>query len=211
MGIVEEVAAYARKTYPAGDFPHIVEVVTYGRQLAMRMGADEEIITIAAYFHDISRATIGPEEHNVRSAEMAREWLGQRGYPAERIQRIAAAIIAHMRPVLGPERESVPIEGRILYDADKISRAQGLGLVGALVHLGGQLSWEDLRYAQLAAAIRRGRDVTEEAYNTLYTAAARELTGPGYRRALEFCDSLLELLKILVVPADTAQAGALHR
>jgi len=193
MDIVEEATAYARGTYAAGDWPHIMEVVTYSQQLATQTGADEEIVTLAAYFHDISRATMGPEEHNVKSAQIAREWLNQRGYPAERIERVAAAIIAHMRPVLGPERESVSLEERILYDADKTSRAQGIGLLGALARLGEEISWEDLGYEQLAEAIKRGRDVTQEAYRTLYTDAARELAGPGYERAIEFCDSLLQM------------------
>lgn len=193
MSILDEVAAYAKEAYPAADFPHIVEVVTYGQQLARQMGADEEIVTVAAYFHDISRVTLGPENHNVKSAEMAREWLIQHSYPQERIERVMAAIIAHMSAVAGPERESVPLEGRILYDADKISRAQGMGLIGMLVHLGAQTNWEGLTYAQLAAAIRRGRELTEEAYRSLYTEAARDLAGPGYRRAIAFCDGLLQM------------------
>nr|MBC7245802.1 HD domain-containing protein [Chloroflexota bacterium] len=193
MNIIDEVAAYAREVYPAADFPHIAEVVAYGQQLAREIGTDEEIVTIAAYFHDISRVTLGPEDHNVKSAEMAREWLSQRGYPEERIERVMVAIIAHMRAIAGPERERVPIEGRILYDADKIGRAQGMGLLGVLVHLGGQINWEGLTYAQLAAAIRRGRELTEEAYRSLYTDAARELAGPGYKRAMEFCDGLLQM------------------
>ncbi len=193
MSILEKVAAYAKEAYPAADFPHIVEVVTYGQQLARQTGADEEIVTIAAYFHDLSRVTSGPEEHNVKSADMAREWLRQHGYPQERIERVMAAIIAHRLPVLGPERESVPLEGRILYDADKISRAQGMGLIGILVHLGAQTNWEGLTYAQLAAAIRWGCELTEETYRSLYTEAARELAGPGYRRAIAFCDGLLQM------------------
>ncbi|MGC8786281.1 MAG: HD domain-containing protein [Anaerolineae bacterium] len=193
MSIVEDVATYAKGAYPEADFPHIAEVVAYGQQLAKQMGADEEIVTIAAYFHDISRVTLGPEDHNIKSAEMAREWLSQHGYPQERIERVMAAIIAHMRAVAGPERESVPLEGRILYDADKISRAQGMGLIGMLVHLGAQTNWEGLTYAQLAAAIRRGRELTEEAYHSLYTEAARDLAGPGYKRAIAFCDGLLQM------------------
>ncbi|MBC7261150.1 MAG: HD domain-containing protein [Chloroflexi bacterium] len=193
MSIVEEVAAYAKEVYPPAEFPHIAEVVAYGRQLARQMGADEEIVTIAAYFHDISRVTLGPEDHNIKSAEMAREWLGQHGYPQERIEQVMVAIIAHTHAVIGPERESVPLEGRILYDADKISRAQGMGLIGMLVHLGAQTNWEGLTYAQLAAVIRRGRELTEEAYHSLYTEAARDLAGPGYRRAIAFCDGLLQM------------------
>jgi uncharacterized protein len=191
MDLVAMVAAHARDTYPAGDFPHILEVVRYARQLAAETGADEEIVTIAAYFHDISRATMGPEEHNVKSAAMARQWLTEQGYAQERSERVAEAIEAHMRPAVGQERASLPIESRILYDADKIGRAQGMGLIGALVHLGQHTPWEELGYGLLAKAIQRGRDVTEQAYRSLYTGAARALAGPGQQCAIEFCDQLL--------------------
>ncbi|HUT15294.1 MAG TPA: HD domain-containing protein [Anaerolineae bacterium] len=192
MDIVDEAATHARKTYPDGDWPHTAEVVTYARQLARRLGADEEIVTIAAYFHDISRATMGPEDHNVKSAEMARAWLRQRGYPRERTERVAAAIMAHMRPVVGPGRERLSLEERILYDADKIGRAQGIGLLAAAVRLGSQITWEDLSYAQLAAVVKRGRDVTQKTYNSLYSDAARELAAAGYKRTIDFCNGLLE-------------------
>ena len=193
MDIVDEAATHARETYPEGNWPHIAEVVSYARQLARRLGADEEIVTIAAYFHDISQATMGPEEHNVKSAAIAREWLGQQGYPRERIERVATAIIAHMRPVVGPRHERLSLEDRILYDADKIGRAQGIGLLGAAVRLGRQITWEDLSYAQLAAVVEKGRDVTQRTYNSLYTDAARELAAAGCKRTIDFCASLLEM------------------
>ena len=197
---------HARKTYPPSDWPHISEVVDCTRRLAASACADQEIVTLAAYFHDISRATSGPESHNVLSAAIAREWLKERSYSVGRTERIAAAIIAHMRPQEGPTRESLPIESRILYDADKISRARGLGLVGALVRLGQQTPWEELSYAQLATAIQRGREVTDKAYQTLYTDAARELAGPDYRRTIEFCDCILELQVFRRAPESTQQA-----
>jgi putative nucleotidyltransferase with HDIG domain len=193
MDIAAEAATHARAIYPAGDWPHIAEVVAYVQKLARPTGADEEVVTLAAYFHDISRATMGPEDHNVKSAEMAREWLRQHGYPAEGIERVAAAIVAHMLPVMGPSRDSVPIEGRILYDADKLSRTQGVALLGSLVRLGQQVPWENLSYKQLAQAIRGARHIMEEAYESLYTAAARELASPGYERAIAFCDGLLKM------------------
>ena len=202
IGAHGDVAAHAHDTYPAADFPHILEVVAYAQQLAAKAAADEEIVTIAAYFHDISRATLGPEEHNVKSAEMARQWLCQHGYPEERTKRVTAAIVAHMRPTVGQERESLPVESRILYDADKIGRAQGVGLLGALVHLGQQASWGELGYAQLAEAIQRGRDVAEQTYHSLYTDAARELAAPGYRLVIEFCDQLLAMEVFQVAEGD---------
>ena len=51
MDILKQVASHARETYPADDFRHILEVVSYVRQLAAETGADPEIATIAAYFH----------------------------------------------------------------------------------------------------------------------------------------------------------------
>jgi len=193
MDITEAAAAHARATYEAGDFPHITEVAAYGRQLAALTGADQEIVMIAAYFHDISRASSGPEGHNVKSAEMARQWLSRRGYPLERLERVATAIVAHMLPAPDTGREAVPLEGQILYDADKLSRAQGVALLGALVHLGTKVSWEQASYAELAEAMRQARRVTRETFGSLYTAAARELAEPGYRRAIAFFDGLLEM------------------
>jgi putative nucleotidyltransferase with HDIG domain len=193
MDLLQEVKAHARGSYPAGDWPHIVEVVHYAQQLARATGADEEVVTIAAYFHDISRATMGPHQHNIKSAQMARQWLTEHHYPAERTSRIAAAIVAHMRPAVGSERATLTLEERILYDADKIGRAQGIGVVAALVQLGQKTSWAELGYAQLAAAVREGRRVTEETYHTLYTEAARRLAGPGCQKALAFCDQLLAM------------------
>jgi len=114
MDLLPEVTAHARGSYPAGDWPHIVEVVQYAQQLARATGADEEIVSIAAYFHDISRAKMGRQEHHIKSAQMARQWLTEHDYPAERTKRIAAAIAAHMRPAVGPEREVLTIEERIL-------------------------------------------------------------------------------------------------
>lgn len=193
MDLLQEVMAYARGSYPSGDWPHIIEVVQYAQQLAQATGADEEIVTIAAYFHDMSRATSGPHQHNIKSAQMARQWLTEHDYPAERTSRVAAAIVAHMRPAVGSGREALAVEDRILYDADKIGRSQGVGVVAALVQLGQQGSWEELGYAQLAAALEKGRRITGEAYLTLYTDAARQLARPGYQRALSFCDQLLAM------------------
>jgi len=193
MSLLDDVTAFAKSNYLERDWPHIIEVVTLARLLAARTGADSETVTIAAYLHDISRATLGPKNHNVKSSEMAGEWLRQHGYPEERIERVTSAIESHLRPKTGPERLEVSLEGRILYDADKINRARGMALVGALVHLGSQSTWEGLNYQQLRAAIRRGSDASAEVLDSLYTDAARELALPGYRQTRDFCDYLLSM------------------
>jgi len=191
MDLLQEAAAFANRTYPTSDWPHIVEVVRYARDLADTTGADKEIVTVAAYFHDISRPEFGAQEHNVRSAQMARQWLEERGYPADRTARVVDAIVAHMRPVLGPERDMVSLEARILYDADKISRAMGMGLLAALVQLGGKVRWHELSYGALAKTLRKGREAAQQTYDSLYTEAAREMARTGYQHAIAFCAQVL--------------------
>ncbi len=202
MSLLREATRHAKRTYPASDWPHIVEVVRYARELADRTAADKEIVTLAAYFHDISRPTFGAQEHNIRSAQMARQWLGERGYPADRTERVADAIVAHMRPAPDSQREAVPLEARIVYDADKISRAMGMGLLAALVQLGGDVPWHELSYEALADALRKGREATQQVYDSLYTDAAREMARLGHEHAIAFCDQILEMPAFQTPEAD---------
>jgi len=191
--IVEEARTYAREQYPQSDWPHILEVVSYAHTLAQSVGADEEIVALAAYFHDISRATRGAKDHSLQSAAMAIDWLASSGYPPHRAGQVAEAIKAHMEPIQGPTAESLPVECQVLYDADKLGRARGMGLVGSLVQLGTAVSWETLTYASLATAIRKGMQGTEMAFRTLYTAQARDLAREDYERAMAFGGQILEL------------------
>jgi putative nucleotidyltransferase with HDIG domain len=193
MDMVKEAEAHARATYPNSYWPHIVEVVRYARHLAEALGADREIVTLAAYFHDISRVEFGAEEHNVRSAKMARRWLEQLDYPVDRIERVAAAIVAHMRPAPESQRDTVPLEAQVVYDADKTGRAMGMGLLAVLVQLGGEVPWHELDYRRLADAVRKGREGTQQAYGSLYTEAAREMARSGYEHAIAFCDQVLAM------------------
>ena len=191
--IVEEARTYAREQYPQGDWPHILEVVSYAHSLARSVGADEEIVALAAYFHDISRATRGAKDHNLHSAAMAIEWLASKGCPPHRARQVAEAIKAHMEPLQGPTAKSLPLESQVLYDADKLGRARGMGLVGSLVQLGSAVSWETLTYESLASAIRKGMRSTEVAFQTLYTTQARDLAREDHQRVMAFGRQLLEL------------------
>ena len=193
MSVVKAARQYVRTTYPEADWPHIRDVVNTAIRLARQENADQEIVTLAALFHDISRTLTGVPNHNIESAHMARVWLSAHQYPEARIQRVCGAIIAHMRPMPADTPTPLPIESRILYDADKISRAQGLGLISALVRLGSPVTWEGLTYPELETAIAQGRAVTQEAFDTLYTESARQAARDGLDRAITFCDGLLSL------------------
>ena len=67
---------------PAFFEQHLSVVVKYARSLGEALEADLEIVELAAWLHEI-----------------ARKMLSEKGYPAERTERVAACIASHSAPV----------------------------------------------------------------------------------------------------------------
>ncbi len=76
---------------------HLLVVRECSGWLAKILGADVEIVELAAYLHDIAAVqdiTALPK-HPVLSAEIARKVLEENGYSAERTERVAKCILSH--------------------------------------------------------------------------------------------------------------------
>lgn len=105
---------------------HILAVVRYGRELARRRGADEEVVELAALLHDYACIAYGspaiPEHHRL-SAEEAEKILSGLGYPPEKIARVRECILTH-RGSVPAERTSV--EAQCLADADALAHFDSL-------------------------------------------------------------------------------------
>ena len=136
--MLEEIAALVesacrRSTNPFGYGSwshHTVHVVEYAQVLARRLGAEEEIVTLAALLHDY--AAVCDEdlyaEHHLHGARLAEETLRPYGYPEERIAQVAHCILSH--------RASVPVsrdtlEAEILASADAMAHFTS---VASLLH-----------------------------------------------------------------------------
>ncbi len=110
---------------------HIVYVVKYAKQLAEKLGADSEIVEIAALLHDyagIKDSTMA-EEHHIYGAIEAERILNEFNYPKERIQMVKDCIITH--------RGSVPMK-RLTQEAECIASADAMTHVfqaPSLLHL----------------------------------------------------------------------------
>ncbi|NLH42213.1 MAG: HD domain-containing protein [Planctomycetes bacterium] len=86
---------------PAFFDEHLSVVARYAVELGGTLGADLEIVELAAWMHDLSAVqdfAVLPK-HAALSAEIARKMLQERGYPAERIERVAACIASHSTPI----------------------------------------------------------------------------------------------------------------
>ena len=110
---------------------HIVHVVKYARLLAEKLGADVEVVEIAALLHDYAgiKDCALTMEHHIHGAEQAQHILEGFGYPQDKIERVKDCILQH--------RGSVPME-RLTPEAECVASADAmthLFQVPSLLHL----------------------------------------------------------------------------
>ncbi|WP_099469891.1 HD domain-containing protein [Konateibacter massiliensis] len=108
-----------------GCYYHIKAVVKNAVILAERYNADMEIVTIAAWLHDVASITDYDlyEEHHIHGANMAKTMLEGMNYPAEKIELIQKCIRNHRGSK--PE-EKTSIEEICVADADAMSHFDSL-------------------------------------------------------------------------------------
>jgi HD superfamily phosphodiesterase len=156
---------------------------------------DMEALVMAAYLHDISTAAQGFPEHNVKSAEMAVEFLRKCEFPDERIHTVEQAILAHTTALAPEEREAVQLEGRILYDADKLGRLSGLAVVTSLIEFGARFPNRAVTGDVLVAILRHIEERFIELYQSFNTEPAREMAKEKFGNTLAFLDGVIEHLQ----------------
>ena len=110
----------------AHDYDHLLRVMAIADTISAREGGDPPTIWAAVAFHDIGqeRERHHGGDHAFIGAEMAAELLTNTLFPQQTIPGVQQAIRQH-RMTGGVEPQT--LEGRILYDADKID---GLGAIG---------------------------------------------------------------------------------
>lgn len=110
----------------AHDFDHLERVMAIADTISAHEGGDLPTIWAAVAFHDIGqeRERRNGGDHAFIGAELAAELLANTSFPQASIPAVQQAIREHrMTGGVAPQT----IEGRILYDADKID---GLGAIG---------------------------------------------------------------------------------
>ena len=204
-GVVQTVAQHAESVMGNEGFRYVSAVVANCKMLALELDAQEaadeqmelidmDALVIAAYLHDISTVEHGFQDHHRQSAEIAVAYLRELNVPEERISRVEQAILSHTTTLTPEQRETVPIEGRILYDADKIGRLSGLAVVTALIEFGARYPNRAVTGDVLAAILRHIEERFVELYQSLNTAPARALASEKFGGTLAFLDGVIEHL-----------------
>ncbi|MBV9614744.1 MAG: HD domain-containing protein [Ktedonobacteraceae bacterium] len=199
--VIQSVSRYTEEVLGQEGFRYVSSVVANCKMLALELEAqddtivlDSDALTLAAYLHDISTAQHGFQDHQVQSAAMAVEFLQGLGVPAEQIQKVEQIILAHADAVPTDQQNEAPIEGMILYDADKLGRLSGLAVVTSLIEFGARYPNRAVTGEVLAAILHHIEERFIELYQSLHTAPARELAHEKFNRTLAFLDGVIEHL-----------------
>jgi uncharacterized protein len=122
-----EIARAAMAADTAHDFSHCLRVLANARKIAATEGGDLEVLTAAAFLHDISNLPKNhPESHlsSERSSEHAEKILKEFGFSEDKLRKTKDAILCHSYSRgLTPQT----LEGRIFQDADRLD---GIGAIG---------------------------------------------------------------------------------
>ncbi len=199
---VEQAEALYAGTDSAHDFDHILRVLTLAVKIGRAEDADPDVVQAAALLHDIARADEDRGgvhlDHADLSAEQARELLVSRGATADFAGRVAEAIRSHrFRGSLVP----VTLEGRVLFDADKLDAIGAIGVARAFAVAG---SLNQKLYAEPDEQATASRDQHHSGHSPVaeyvvklsklrerfYTPTAKALAEERHRFMVEFFDRL---------------------
>jgi uncharacterized protein len=128
--LITKIISYAREAMSADsahDFSHCLRVLSNARQISLVEGGDLEVLTAAAFLHDIANLPKNhPESYlsSERSSEKADLVLQELGMSSEKRAKTKDAILCHSYSRgLTPQTH----EGRIFQDADRLD---GIGAIG---------------------------------------------------------------------------------
>lgn len=110
---------------------HIVYVVEYGLQLSQQLGANHEIVHLAALLHDYAgiKNEAWVADHHVHSAKLAGEILQDLNYPPDKIEAVQHCILSHRGSKKIPQES---LEAQILASADAMAH---IAYIPSLLHL----------------------------------------------------------------------------
>ncbi|HYF83502.1 MAG TPA: HD domain-containing protein [Clostridia bacterium] len=130
--LVEETCKMDTNKFGYGIWSHhIVYVVQYAKQLAAMLGADCEVVEIAALLHDYAgiKDSSLAEKHQLHGATEAERILGKYDYSPEKIEQVKRCILFHRGSILSERRSP---EGECVASADAMSH---IDQVASLLYL----------------------------------------------------------------------------
>jgi uncharacterized protein len=195
----ESVEAYIRaEALPRDKFGHQPRLYALACRLGEGMAFDDDVLFAAAWMHDLGvflgHRPKDPEQlarwdHVPYTIARTRELLTEWGFPAEKLEAVAAAIRTHQ-----PQDEPETIEATLMRDADILEQ---LGAIGAL-----------------RAVVKVGRDTRYETFSSVLPVlrkAAEQLPGKlRLKASIELAARRVEVLRYFISAIDEEAGGFLR-
>jgi len=181
MDIIELVRRFVRAeckkpTSKYGFEPfqnHFVPTVKYARYLANEIGGDLEIVTIAAWIHDIGSIMMGRHDHHITGAKIAEKKLREFGYPEKRVQLVKNCVLHHR----GSQKiKAETLEEQIVAEADAMSNFDNISGIFKAAFI-----FEGLTQEQARVSIVKK---LENKWNQLSLDGSKDLVRPKYEAAM---------------------------
>ena len=199
--VVQAVAEYTESVMGQEGFRYISAVVATCKMLALELESEDEstsvnmdALVLSAYLHNISTIEFGFQDHHLKSAEMAVEFLHEIQAPSELAGSVERIIQAHATVLPVEERSTLPLEARIIYDADKLGRLSGLAVVTSLIEFGARYPNRAVNGEVLSAILRHIEEKFVDLFQSLNTGPAREMARVKFGNTLAFLDGVIEHL-----------------
>lgn len=152
---------------------HFAPTVKYAKQLAQELGGDLEVVTIAAWIHDIGSIMVGRKDHHITGAKIAEEKLREFGYPEERILLVKNCVLHHR----GSQKiEAETLEEQIVAEADAMSNFDEIpGIFKAA------FVYENLSQREARESVRKKLN---NKWNQLKFEKSKEIIKPKYEAVM---------------------------
>ncbi len=140
---IDKVKKFAEKhladdSDSAHNIEHVMRVYNLALKLAEHEKVDLDVIKIAVLLHDIGGANerkdpSGKTDHAVESAKLAKPFLQKLDLSKSKIDLILDCIVSHR---YRSEQKPKTLEGKIVFDADKLETVGAIGIARAFVWVG---------------------------------------------------------------------------
>ena len=172
----------------AARWAHTLRVLATAQKIARAEGADYDVVTVAAIFHDVAKLDSEQDEHALRGAEIARDYLTRAGFSADWIARACQTIVNHPAALEFGDK-SLPLEDRILRDADLLDEVGALEIVWTVMNAG----VEAPSYVEARTRIAEyDRKTAERTVAKMMTRAGRKLAEQRLKIVNDFIAQLDE-------------------
>jgi len=137
-------------------FNHIMNVVELATTIAAKEGGNEDVVRVAALFHDIAKLEADQDVHAEAGARVAREYLESHGdFPPSFVDQVCRAIEDHSHQ---GDLADLSLETRCLVEADLLDKIGANGAALMLLRMGYEARTHMDAGEMIQRVLERGRD-----------------------------------------------------